>query len=71
MVLVLGVMALCGTRLSGVGDGSLNVGVCASDIAGNAEKGPSGFAPRLMGGLPLVLPVVPALRHADETTLAP
>jgi hypothetical protein len=49
----------------------MNVGVCASDIAGNAEKGPSGFAPRLMGGLPLVLPVVPALRHADETTLAP
>ncbi len=45
-----------------------------SDMAGNAEKGPSGFAPpRFMGGLPRVFPVepTPPLRHADDTTFAP
>jgi hypothetical protein len=45
----------------------------ASDAVGKAENGPSLLAPRLMGGLPRVLPLppIPLLRHADETTLAP
>jgi hypothetical protein len=56
--------------LSVVEDGNLKAG--PSD-AGNAENGPSTLAPRLIGGLPLVLPVapMPPLRQADETTLAP
>lgn len=56
--------------LSGVGDGNRKMG--ASEV-GNAENGPSLFVPRLMGGLPRVLPVapIPPLRHADDTTFAP
>ena len=70
-VVGVGAVALCEVAcLSGVGDGSLKVAV--SDIAGKAENGPSGLPPRLMGGLPRVLPLDPApLRHADETTFAP
>jgi len=43
-----------------------------SDV-GNAENGPSALIPRLIGGLPRVLPPapIPPLRQADETTLAP
>lgn len=59
-----------GSPLSGVGEGNLKL---APSEVGKAEKGPSLFGPRLMGGLPRVLPVAPIapLRHADETTLAP
>ena len=72
-----GIVSLCGTPpLSGAGDGSLNVGT--SEVAGKAEKGPSWMmlkllAPRLIGGLPRVLPVPPAAlgRQAEETTFAP
>ena len=66
-----GVLVFGGVCLSGVGDGTLNVGT--SDMAGKAENGPSMLLARFIGGLPRVLPVelAPPLRHADETTLAP
>jgi hypothetical protein len=61
---------LAAVFLSGVGDGNRKMG--PSEV-GNAENGPSLFAPRLIGGLPRVLPVapIPPLRHADDTTFAP